>query len=548
MTHHTKIRHTIFAALIALTHLGSAFAETDLAPIEAGQEESDWSAADSFLLSGDHRRVEASAARYECERCCCCSPARDKAKSEENVPNSTPLKSPFSLMLFNNNFSYLNEPGAKRNKYYEWFKERHCGPFELSFGGQVRHQFKNEDKRSLFLGAPTNPGADAYQLIRTRAYLDGWYEDRFRAYIEYLDAASPDQTLPELAIDLDRSDLLNVFAEAKLHEWDNGSVSSVRLGRQQLLDGEQRLVSPLFWANAPRTFEGMKLMSSGGEKWDTHLFWVRPVNAFYYTRFLPYSYDQPAEGTWFAGVVGNSKGSEKLKLMPYLYGLRIEDALPGPATGMGHRLYSGNPDNLVWTAGNRFHGKVDQWLYDVEGALQVGRSDNQDVVAGMMTAGVGYSYPDLPWSPILWGWFDWASGDTDPNDGTINTFNQLYPLAHKYFGFTDLVARQNVYDANFQIMLYPTRKLHFLIWTHFMWLAEPRDGLYNAAGIVSFQDPTGQSGQHIGNEVDLLLRYTFSPGFNFEISYNQFWSGNFIRNQGGQDQAYLVYTEFNFHF
>ncbi|QDU60510.1 hypothetical protein Pan216_13510 [Planctomycetes bacterium Pan216] len=468
---------------------------------------------------------------------------------EEDV-NTAPTPNPFQPLLFENNFLYLDNPGADRGKMFEWLKRRKlCGDcVVVSAGGQIRHQYKNLDNRSLFTGTPTTPRTNNESLVRLRTYLDAEIGGWFRAYVEYLDASYNNSSLPPLAIDENRSDLLNVFGEAHLWTWDDGAKTSARVGRQQLTAGAQRLLSPLFWANAPRTFSGGKLFTKGSKKFDTEIFWVRPTNAFYWTQFHPTSYDQPSQSTWLAGLVGYTRGNENIQAMPFLFILREEDALPGPQAGPGHRNYSGNPDNLVWTVGSRFDGKVSDWLYDIEGGMQLGTSGSKDIVAGMMTVGIGREMPDVFWTPTVWAWFDWASGDSDPFDGTIGTFNQLYPLAHKYFGFIDLVARQNVYDANFQVFVKPTKKLTLLAWSHFMWLAEKRDGLYNAAGIVSFQDPTGRSGQHIGNELDLVALYKVTNNVSLEVSYNHFWSGNFIRNQGGQQQAHLLYTQILVNF
>ena len=50
----------------------------------------------------------------------------------------------------------------------------------------------------------------------------------------------------------------------------------MRLGRQELGFGRQRLVSPLDWANARRTFDGLTLEWLG-EDWHTTGFVNRPV-------------------------------------------------------------------------------------------------------------------------------------------------------------------------------------------------------------------------------------------------------------------------------
>ena len=61
------------------------------------------------------------------------------------------------------------------------------------------------------------------------------------------------------------------------------------------------------------------------------------------------------------------------------------------------------------------------------------------------------------WTPTVWAYYDYASGDDDPNGGTVHTFNQLFPFGHYYFGWIDLVGRQNIHDLNFHLYLYPTK-------------------------------------------------------------------------------------------
>lgn len=45
----------------------------------------------------------------------------------------------------------------------------------------------------------------------------------------------------------------------------------------------------------------------------------------------------------------------------------------------------------------------------------------------MAAADAGYTFETCSWTPRLGIGFDYGSGDDDPNDGTHDTFNQLYP-------------------------------------------------------------------------------------------------------------------------
>src|SRR5207249_3493106 len=106
-------------------------------------------------------------------------------------------------------------------------------------------------------------------------YLDVWYQDRFRFFVEGIFADSLWHDLPPLVIDRDRADFQNLFVEARVGEVMDKPVFA-RVGRQEIQLGSQRLVSTLDWANTRRTFEGARLYRVG-EKWDVDLFWLQPV-------------------------------------------------------------------------------------------------------------------------------------------------------------------------------------------------------------------------------------------------------------------------------
>lgn len=455
-----------------------------------------------------------------------------------------PPPSPYKGVFYDNDFSYLGKPGARREHYYEWLKWlKPCDDLRFDFGGEFRHQFKDEvNRRALFIGAPTNPQAEAFHLYRTRAYGDVHYKDWIRGYIEFIDAAIAQNSLPPLLIDEDRTDLLNYFVDVKVPFLPEKMPTYARVGRQELIYGEQRLISPLDWANTRRTFsDGLKVFSRG-EKWDVDVFYGRPsiVDGD--------DFNQADQSQWFGGLYTTYNGYEHFKISPYFLVLREEDTIPGPAVGRMHRIGSGESDTRVFTSGFQWQGGIDNWLFDVEADLQFGAYGDQDVIAGAVAAGLGRKMPDLTWSPTVWVWYDYASGDNDPFDNTINTFNQLFPLAHKYYGFIDLVARQNAHDANFQVFLNPHKKLTILLWQHFFFLASDRDGLYNAAGVVSFQDPTGRSGAVIGQETDLLATWKFGPNADVGIGYSYFWSGDFIKDNGGNSFASFLYTQMHVRF
>ena len=101
--------------------------------------------------------------------------------------------------------------------------------------------------------------------------------ERTRVYVEgiYADVTDDDETFRPRPIDRNFGDFLNAFVD---YEPDDGM--TIRVGRQELLYGAERLISPLDWANTRRTFEGVKLLMHEGD-WNTDAFYTPPATTAY---------------------------------------------------------------------------------------------------------------------------------------------------------------------------------------------------------------------------------------------------------------------------
>src|SRR5262245_36893086 len=154
--------------------------------------------------------------------------------------------------FFDADWRYLDKPDNTEHDFFDCLKRIRVGDCALfTTGGDFRVRYASETSSRL-------TGRDnTYELIRTRVYGDLSLGDRLRIYGEFLDAQSFNEDLDPLPIDEDRSDLLNLFAEVNVCEVA-GKPVWVRVGRQELLYGSQRLISTLDWANTRRTFQGVK--------------------------------------------------------------------------------------------------------------------------------------------------------------------------------------------------------------------------------------------------------------------------------------------------
>ncbi len=456
------------------------------------------------------------------------SPRRNPLKNKRSQPKPAPA--PWKGVYYDNDFSY--KKAQHKPLFGESLKEMslgRCSPHRLSTGGELRYRYMNDQNRFR----ATYPGRNDYQLWRWRHYVDYRYDGLFRVYFEGIDASSSGEEFPHLAIDVNRSDYINAFVDVTVGEiW--GQKVYFRYGRQELLFGVERLISPLDWANTRRTFKGFKLFSRGDE-WDIDLFATRPVIVF------DHESDHPDASRTFSGVYASYKGWKDEVLDLYWLWDREREPIANRPSGSRQTV------GARWAASMPMKnccGEVCRvWLAEIEGAYQFGHDKGLSVQAGFFTAGLGHTWKALPWEPSVWATFDWASGDRNPADGKNNTFNQLYPLGHKYLGWFDGVGRQNIIDYNLRCSVKPCKKITATVWMHWFELDNPGDALYTAGGAPFAMNPAGVSLVDVGEELDVTVKVTFNPNADVLIGYSWFFNGDMLKSAGRTSDGRFFYVQ-----
>lgn len=433
---------------------------------------------------------------------------------------------------FDFDFRYLEQPGHDKD-FFDPVKRIHLGSdWLLSFGGSFWYRYMHETDSRLNAAGINND----YHLLRTRLHADLWYQDQFRLFAEMLDARALGLDLPALAIDKNHTDMLNLFADVKLGQFMDGP-AYLRVGRQELLYGSERLISTLDWANTRRTFQGVKTF------WQTpafnlDAFWVRPM-VTELNQFDNWDKDRNFVGLW-----GTYKAIPGQVLDLYYLSL-IDNRIVSPANITQGNVLQG--DSVLHTIGARWVGDYERILYELEGMYQFGKRSHLDISAFSIASGVGYQLP-LPMNPQFWLRYDFASGDKNHRDGRSNTFNQLFPFGHYYFGYIDQIGRQNIHDFNAQFTLHPQPWVTFLGQYHRFYLANKRDYLYNAAGAGTIRDITGQSGSHVGDEIDFTINFHLSRHQDVLLGYSKLFTGEFLKNTRPGVSPDLFYAQYNFRF
>ena len=430
----------------------------------------------------------------------------------------------YAPLFYNNNFAYLNNPAYADCFPGDHFKQIPIGDcWMLDLGGQYRARYQGEQNMR---GLGLTGRDDNFLLHRTRLFANAKYGDWLRVYAEYIDAESNYENFSSRPIEVNRSDMLNLFADARVLDGCCGDLW-FRIGRQELLYGSERLISPLDWANTRRTFEGFKFYWQGAD-WNVDFFATRPVFPD------PIHFDSANYQEEFFG------------------GWATYKAIPNQTIDLFTLQYNSDRgvNNFRFTSvGGRWNGSQDDFLWETEGGVQFGQNtDGSDHGAGFVTGGVGRRWTDAAWKPQLMCYYDWANGTNDRGAG--NGFNHLFPLAHKYLGFMDLYGRSNIESPNVQLTLLPRERLKLLVWYYYFFWQDQNDTPYSVV-MTPFNPLNAPASRDLGHELDLLATITLNPRMDLVLGYSHFFAGDYYKLTPGvpfRGDANFYYAQYQWNF
>jgi hypothetical protein len=320
---------------------------------------------------------------------------------------------------------------------------------------------------------------------------------------------------------------------------------SLKAGRQELSYGDERLVGAFAWNNIGRVFDAVKV------RWQNSLF---ALEAFGSKLVLPVDdeFNEWNDYNVFSGLHITTK--EIPKTLTELYFFARNDKVGSTTANPGAFApfqVAAPPARDIYTVGARFKsnpGELGNFDYTVEGAFQFGSwkragtapvrpGARDDHEAYAFVANVGYTFADTAGTPRVALEYAYGSGDSNPNDGTHETFDNLYPTNHKFYGYMDFLSWQNLHDVRGIFTIKPTPRLSLAVEGHLFWLADTGDSLYNAGGAGRTGGTAGAGngfainpayGSYVGAEVDVVAGFIINKFSSLEAGYGHFFTGDYL--------------------
>jgi len=426
--------------------------------------------------------------------------------------------------------------------------------WDLGLQSRVRQEFK--------WGAGIAAGSDFrrdnaddrnyYFLYRLKPHL-GYSRDWFGFYVEGRHSGSLDDDRGPRNPEADPMDL----HQAYLNFGDPKAFPlTLKVGRQELSYGEERLVGAFAWNNIGRVFDAAKL-TLHREKITVDAF------ASMLTIVDQHNLNYPNNHDWFFGAYATWRAlpTHSLDLFFLSRNAGVQSAFTAA------RSLAGVPSPRdIYTCGLRLKsapGRLGGWDYAMDLMGQFGGFNDplapgakrlrHEAYAAILQA--GYTFKDAPFQPRLGLEYAYATGDGNATDGRHGTFENLFPTNHKFYGYMDMVSLQNIHNLKAAVALKPVAKLKLTLDYHAFWLARAADHFYAVSGArraatLAATPGTGYGinpgySPYVGSEIDLVASYALHPAATLEAGYGHFFRGRYLRQTfsgagfGSRDADYL---------
>ncbi len=299
-----------------------------------------------------------------------------------------------------------------------------------------------------------------------------------------------------------------------------------KLGRQEMMYGDHVVIGNVGFHNIGRTFDAAVVRFLSEHNTSDVFFSKLAESEIAGTGF--------AGDELFAGLYSSFKkvwGLDELDL----YGLYLRDKRAGDPLSFG-----------FGTFGLRLKNKGSALDYRLESNVQAGKRQAQKMFAYMADAEMGWRFKESR----LGLEYNIASGDDGDASNTFTRYHPLFSTVHKWFGYMDYLGRQNIQSGVLHASHNISEKWNIQADLHSFYRVCNQDFVYALATETRLSGqttPIATQKKHIGEELDLTLKYKANKHVELEAMGGLFMPGAYLNTSlGSDDLSYFSYLSATF--
>ncbi|MFQ5455788.1 MAG: alginate export family protein [Nitrospirota bacterium] len=397
---------------------------------------------------------------------------------------------------------------------------------KLNISGQLRYRLELRDNFDFDDSADDNQDI---HLLRTRINVDYAPYNSLHTFVQLQDSRILESEFPFTPASEDRIAVRQAYVDMM----DTSAGWTLRLGRQELSYGDQRLLGGFNWSNLAYNFDALKLFYEAK---------TYTIDAFAAKRVLSddNNFNRWDKDDTLYGLWAKYTAIDRHNLDFYYFLRDINKDI-----NFGH---AGSSEMTESTIGFRIKGSnLNGFDYLIQYARQFGDFGSLDIKAYAIIGILGYSV-DHGLKPRVSLEWDFASGDKSSSDGERNTFDNLWPTNHLHYGYMDRASLQNLNNYRFNFSLKPANKLYLQADFHIINLDETSDAYYNVARKAVRTAANPDVDTRIGSDIDFMLKYRLRKNIQILSGYSHFGAGKFLKETGADDDADFFYLQTTFNF
>ena len=361
-------------------------------------------------------------------------------------------------------------------------------------------------------------GTDAQLALRSRARVGLGGNGPFRFLFEGQDSRELSNDEPgdfKTTQTVNQFDILQLFGALSINNvGGSGLRTDLHFGRMTMDFGMRRYVARNDFRNTTNAFDGVHWQIGEGQTWRFRAFLVEPVIR------NEVELDKQTARSVFWGAYVESAHLPWFNVNVFYFGLNDQQlnnkALQRTYSTYGLRLFKSPATN--------------EFDYEFEGAVQTGHLGTVEHFAYNPNAEAGYTF-NLPWTPRFLVQYAYASGTRTPGGSQDGNFDVLYGARNFDLTPTGIWGpffRSNISSPGWRLILKPDETLLLTVKQRFWYLAEAT-AVFVGNGL---QDPTGRSGNYLGNDVQLRAQWAplwaMRQNLDFDFGYVHWFKGSYF--------------------
>lgn len=390
----------------------------------------------------------------------------------------------------------------------------------LSFGGEIREQIRYYNHVNFGDVSTGTNDRDFYLQQRYMLHGDLQMKRFLRLFVQLNSCHATGKNTISPQVDRDDLSIMQAFADLRFNV---PFPLQLRLGRQEFLFGQDRILGLRDGPTVRQTFDGARLTFNLKDI-SGDVFLVQPVSyAFGIFDNAPRTKEYVLASYWSVPLL------EKCSLDLYYFNAQFRNSTYANDTANENRH----------SLGIRFSKSSGSFTSDAEFTYQIGHFGQQDIRAWHLTALFGYRWQGLAGRPKLSVREAVYSGDHEQADGVMNTFR---PVSTKS-PVQDMVsvgsANLILFSPDVELVL--SKKLTFTLRYLAFWRYSLNDGMYPPdvrKMTRKTNQPGEKSGKAISRGVVTELMYIPNKHITVWIYGGILRAGEYILNTGaGMDMG-----------